>query len=149
MRAMLYARDPDTATNANAKGWIFGAEYGGRTFDPRRAERLPWCGLTISNSKDPFVTVWDYMEGGGRIRTYIWLETLDYVVILEKRRQRIGTIAFLVTAYHVLEERSKTLSLERYRFHRFRRDSWTCGCALDGSVLGMERDWSSQWNSVT
>jgi hypothetical protein len=74
---------------------------GERLLDPRRAERLPWCGPTISHPNDVSVRVWDYKEGGGRIRTYLWLEILDYVIILEKRRQRGGEIAFLITAYHV------------------------------------------------
>ncbi len=72
-----------------------------RLLDPRRAERLPWCGPTISNSADQTVKVWDFQESNGRLRTYIWLEEWDYVVILEKRQQRIGEIAFLVTAFYV------------------------------------------------
>ncbi len=73
----------------------------GRLFDPRRAERLPWCGPSISHSEDVAVRTWDYRENQGQIRTYIWLEKLDYVVILEIRRKPAYTIAFLVTAYHV------------------------------------------------
>ena len=74
---------------------------GERFPDFRRAERLPWCGPTITNSTDKAVKVWDYREGSGRMRTYLWLEDWDYVVVLEKRRQRRGEIAFLITAYHV------------------------------------------------
>lgn len=76
-------------------------ESGERLLDPRRAERLPWCGPTISHSDDDPVKVWDYREAGGRLRTYLWLEDWDYVIVLEKRSQRKGEIAFLVTAYHV------------------------------------------------
>jgi hypothetical protein len=74
---------------------------GERFLDPRRAERLPWCGPTVSHSSDVSIKVWDYKEGSGRVRTYVWLENWDYVIILEKRRQRVGEIAFLITAYHV------------------------------------------------
>lgn len=74
---------------------------GDRILDPRRAERLPWCGPTITNATDPIVKVWSYKESGRRPRTYVWLENLDYVIILEQRRYRRGDIAFLVTAYHV------------------------------------------------
>ena len=74
---------------------------GERLPDFRRAERLPWCGPTISNSTDNAVKVWDYREGNGKILTYLWLELWDYVVILEKKKQRKGEIAFLVTAYYV------------------------------------------------
>lgn len=70
-------------------------------FDPRRAERLPWCGPTISNSNEDVVKVWDYQYANRKIRTYIWLENLDYVIILEKRQHRIGEIVFLITAFYV------------------------------------------------
>lgn len=72
-----------------------------RVPDFPRAERLPWCGPTISNDQDLAVKSWDYREGNGRIRTYLWLENWDYVVVLEKRPHRLGEIAFLITAYHV------------------------------------------------
>jgi hypothetical protein len=75
---------------------------GERLHDPRRAERLPWCGPTIRHHDDPTVTVWDYREAGGNTRTYVWLEQFDYVIILEKTlTRRYGEVAFLVTAYHV------------------------------------------------
>jgi len=72
-----------------------------RLFEPRRAERLPLCGPTISNSDHEIVTVWDYMESKKRIRTYVWLESMDYVIILERRQTKKGEIAFLLTAFHV------------------------------------------------
>lgn len=72
-----------------------------RLFDPRRAERLPWCGPTISNADDSAVKVWDFKEASGRLRTYVWLEDWDYVLILEKRSQKTGEIAFLITAFYV------------------------------------------------
>jgi hypothetical protein len=72
-----------------------------RLFEPRRAERLPWCGPTISNYCDCAVKAWDYKEHSKRIRTYLWLEPLDYVIILEKRNVGKREIAFLITAYHV------------------------------------------------
>jgi hypothetical protein len=76
-------------------------EIGDRLFDIPRAERLPWCAPTIDNSTDSGVRVWDYREGSGRLRTYLWLVNWDYVVILEKRHKRKGEIAHLITAYHV------------------------------------------------
>jgi hypothetical protein len=75
---------------------------GERLFDPRRAERLPWCRPTIINAEDPVaVKVWDYSEGRGNVRTYVWLENWDYVVIFQKRCTKKGAVAFLVTAYHI------------------------------------------------
>jgi len=92
-----------------------------RLFDPRRAERLPWCSPTIDNSSDSLAKTWDYREQR-RTKTYIWLEELDYVVLLEIKTlqaQKKGTevlpprkIAFLITAYHV-DGQSKRRSLRK------------------------------------
>jgi hypothetical protein len=76
-------------------------QSGERLLDPRRAEHLPWCAPTINHCSDPAVKMWDHRESSNRLRTYVWLEHWDYVVILEKRKQRRGEVAILVTAYHV------------------------------------------------
>lgn len=85
---------------------------GDRLLDTRRAERLPWCAPTIVNAAEAEIKRWDYLEGSGRKRTYLWLRDFDYVVVLEKRIQRGKSIAFLITAYHVDGERAKD-NLER------------------------------------
>jgi len=85
---------------------------GDRLLDFRRAERLPWCGPTITNCGDKCVKVWDYEEGDRRVRTYVWLEAYDYVVILEKQPKPIGAIAYLVTGFHV-DGKQKREDLER------------------------------------
>lgn len=72
-----------------------------RLFDPRRAERLPWCGPIIGNAKDRAVKVWNFREAKSRIRIYVWLEDWDYAIILEKKSSRVGQVAFLITAFHV------------------------------------------------
>jgi len=82
-----------------------------RLFDPRRAERLPWCGPSIRNAHEPSLLVWDFKEGNGVIRTYIWYRAGDYVIVLEKKQQRGGLIAFLVTAHHI-EREGRRRSLE-------------------------------------
>ncbi|MCL4783426.1 MAG: hypothetical protein KJZ70_10365 [Bryobacterales bacterium] len=85
---------------------------GERLLDPRRAEKLPWCGPTIENCKDACLKVWDYLESNGRTRTYLWLHGFDYVVILERAIKRIGLVVFLVTAFHV-DGKQKREDLER------------------------------------
>lgn len=72
---------------------------GERIPDFRRAERLPWCGPTIDNESDVEVKVWDYREKNKKIRTYLWLESWDYVIVLEKRRNK--SFVILITAYYV------------------------------------------------
>src|SRR5208283_5574995 len=43
-------------------------EGGGRLFDPRRAERLSWCGAILHHHDDAAVTRWRYREQRGQIR---------------------------------------------------------------------------------
>jgi hypothetical protein len=74
---------------------------GERLFDSRRAERLAWCSAILRHATDPEIKMWEYIEGNGKIRTYLWLEQCDYVVIVERRSTRTGAIAFLITAYHI------------------------------------------------
>jgi hypothetical protein len=72
-----------------------------RRFDPRRAERLPWCAPLLANADDGSALIWDYREGHGRQRTYVWLNRLDYVLVLEGISTRSGEQMRLVTAFHV------------------------------------------------
>lgn len=84
---------------------------GERLFDPRRAERLPWCYAVLSHANDSSVKLWDYKEGR-HLRTYVWLENFDYVIVLEKKKQRIGRVAFLITAFYV-DRASRKRNLEK------------------------------------
>lgn len=88
------------------------AAAGERLFDPRRAERLAWCGPLIRNCHDAAVLRWRYRESRSQIRLYLWLEAYDYVVVLQERDSRRGGIYFLVTAYH-LDGEDRRRSLRR------------------------------------
>lgn len=73
---------------------------GDRLLDTPRAKRLRWCKATIDNCALADVLVFDYEEGNGKIRTYLWVHEADYVVILERREKKGKTIAYsLVTAF--------------------------------------------------
>lgn len=84
---------------------------GMREPDFPRAQKLPWCKPCIENHKDQNIKCWDYEEGNGRFRTYIWLENFDYVVIIEKKRR----VAFLVTAFHVSGSSMRRNLDEKYK----------------------------------
>lgn len=88
-----------------------------RLFDPRRAERLPWCKPTITHCDEPVVSLWDYRESNGDVRTYLWLENWDYIVILQKKQLNRDPVAFLVTAFYV-EGDSTRKKLRRKRARR-------------------------------
>jgi hypothetical protein len=59
---------------------------GERLPDMRRCERLPWVRAIIENSEKPEVLTWDYKEGDGSIRTYLWLKDFDFLVLMKKYR---------------------------------------------------------------
>jgi hypothetical protein len=92
-----------------------------RLFDPRRAERLPWCAPLLGHADDACVQYWVCIERAKSV-CYVWLPEWDYVVILEMRKLKPRwqggrvlperTIAFLKTAYHV-DGKSQKLSLEK------------------------------------
>jgi len=77
------------------------SKTGDRLLDNRQAERLNWCVPIIFNADDKAVKVWDFKEAGGYLRTYLWLEDFDYVVVLQKRKVRLKEVYFLITAFHV------------------------------------------------
>ena len=81
---------------------------GERIPDFRRAERLSWCQPTIVHTKDKAIKVWNYEEGKGRARTYLWLEGWDYCIVLQKRRNAM----ILITAFH-LDGDSKKRNLSK------------------------------------
>jgi hypothetical protein len=73
-------------------------ESKGRLPDLRRSERLPWVRPFIEQTQRPEILFWDYEEGGGEVKTYIWLESCNFVVILKKypdRRRRLITSFFI------------------------------------------------------
>lgn len=86
-----------------------------RLFEPRRSERLPWCRPTIDHFNDSAVSHWDYRASRSRIETYLWLENLDYVIVFQKRKQNIGTVYFLITAYYVENDSTKRNLRRKYQ----------------------------------
>ena len=55
----------------------------------------------ILNIACPTMLVWDYKEGTGRVRKYLWRRDMRYLVVLEKQTRKWGQVYYLVTAYHV------------------------------------------------
>jgi hypothetical protein len=66
----------------------------------------------IEHGRDAAHLVWDYQEASGKIRTYIWNESQDWLVIVEKQNRPKGTIYMLITSFLVKYE-SKRDDLER------------------------------------
>ena len=66
--------------------------------DFRRCERLPWVNPLIHHPADPNVLAWDYKEGDGTIKTYAWIKTESFVVVM-KRYQDMSRR--LVTSFYV------------------------------------------------
>ena len=82
---------------------------GNRVADFRRSERLPWARPMLENLGQPEILNWDYEEGDGGIRTYVWLKDFDYLIVM--KRYRDGRRR-LITA-HYLDYESKRKSLAK------------------------------------
>jgi hypothetical protein len=83
----------------------------GRYPDLRRSERLPWVRSLIANSIEPEVLTWDYLEGDGSIRTYIWLKNFDFVVIMKKYPKGGHR---LITSFYVDEDYKRSDFAQKY-----------------------------------
>lgn len=59
-------------------------DAGERLPDLRRCERFPWIRPMLDQVGCPEELAWDYEEGDGTIKTYVWLDEYDFVVILKK-----------------------------------------------------------------
>ncbi|MDA3807956.1 MAG: hypothetical protein PF440_08615 [Thiomicrorhabdus sp.] len=59
-------------------------ESGDRLPDLRRCERLPWVRPMLNHPEKTEILAWDHEEGGGTVKTYVWLENDDFVVIMKK-----------------------------------------------------------------
>jgi hypothetical protein len=57
---------------------------GVRLPDLRRSELLPWVRPMLDHPQMPEVLAWDYVEGDGTIKTYVWLENYDFLVVMKK-----------------------------------------------------------------
>lgn len=71
---------------------------GERLPDHRRCERLNWVRPLIENADDQEVLTWDYEEGDGKIKTYVWLKDYDFVVIMKKYSNNTRRI---ITSFYI------------------------------------------------
>jgi len=83
--------------------------------DYKRAKRLHWIKPIIENNSHSEILVWNYEEAKGKIHTYLWLKNHDFVVIIKKRREKIGEFYILVTAYYVEYDHTRRKLEDKYR----------------------------------
>jgi hypothetical protein len=79
--------------------------YAERLPDIRRAERINWIRPIIENYTDNHVNCFDYLEANGKIKTYLWLEGYDFVVILGRLERANYT---LITAFYIGYEQKRS-----------------------------------------
>ncbi len=84
--------------------------------DLRRSERLPWVKPMVEHPGDSELLCWNYLEGDGSIKTYVWLKDLDFVVIMKKYEDESRR---LVTSFYVDSEFKKN-DLERKYVNRIK-----------------------------
>jgi hypothetical protein len=80
--------------------------------DLQRCRRLPWLRPLLLNADEPEVLDWDYAEGDGTTKTYVWLRDHDYLVIMKKYPDGSRR---LVTAYWIEYEHEKAKLLKKHK----------------------------------
>jgi len=100
----------------------FDPSTGNRELDLRRAECIPWPKPMIENCADKAVSVWRNKKirkkGARQTRILIWLEGLDYLVVLAEMRRLI----VLVTAYCTdSNHRQRKLRKERDEYYTMQK----------------------------
>ena len=90
-----------------------------REMDLRRCERIPWPRPMIGHSTDKSLSVWrserKKPSRSRQTRVLIWLENLDYVVVLAERPRAM----ILVTAYCTdIESHKEKLRKERDEYYK-------------------------------
>jgi len=83
---------------------------GERVMDLRRCERVPWVRPIIENARDCRLSDW-WNERKGQRRRLLWLEELEYLVILAQRPK----VFVLITAYCTEREHTKRKLREERR----------------------------------
>jgi hypothetical protein len=86
-----------------------GEDESSRIPDFRRCERIGWIRPVIDNANDPCLKCWDELRGG-KLRAHLWLESQEFLVVLEKRPKWF----FLVTAFHVPGEHARIKYQKRF-----------------------------------
>ena len=100
----------------------FDRRTGKRELDLRRAERIPWPKPMIEHCADRAISVWRNErireKGARQTRILIWLEKLDYLVVLAEVKRLI----VLVTAYCTdSNHRRRKLRKERDEYYRMQK----------------------------
>lgn len=80
--------------------------------DFRRSERMPWVRPMLEHPDDPEIMDWDYEEGDGSVKTYVWLKDFDYLIILKKYPDDGRRI---ITAYWVEYGNAKRKLMKKYQ----------------------------------
>ncbi|HEX74255.1 MAG TPA: hypothetical protein G4N93_03810 [Dehalococcoidia bacterium] len=89
----------------------------GKVPDLRRCERIPWPRPMIEHPTDSAVSIWKNerprKKGARQTRVLIWLEDLDYIVVLAEMQR----VMILVTAYCTdIKWQREKLRKERERY---------------------------------
>lgn len=85
---------------------------GERLPDPRRCERLPWLKPMVENSDKVEVLAWEYDDGDGVNKLYVWLKDHDYVAIMKKNKK--GKL-YLLSAFWVEYPSAKRKLMQKYQ----------------------------------
>ncbi len=92
---------------------------GDRVPDLRRCERVPWPKPMLEHPMDTAITVWKSERkkphSPRQMRVLIWLENLDYIVVLTERPKEMVLVTAYCTDIGVQREKLRKERAEYYR----------------------------------
>jgi len=87
-----------------------------REMDEERCIRIRWPRPIITNNNDPKVKVWENVRRRNEKRIILWIEDVEYLVVLAKRRNLKNGKEYILpwTAYPVTESHYKRKLQKEY-----------------------------------
>lgn len=82
--------------------------------DLRRCERLPWINPLIRHTGNMDVLAWNYKEGSGDIKTYLWIKQEAFVVVMKRYRDMSRR---LITSFYVDKDYTRKDFERKYANH--------------------------------
>jgi len=84
---------------------------GQRLPDLNRSARLPWARPMLDHLAATEILAWDYDEGDGTVKTYVWLKHHHYVIIMKRMKDLSRR---LITSFWVEYENTREKMQKKY-----------------------------------
>ena len=96
-----------------------------REFDKNRAARIKWIRKIILNCNSNHIKLFYYYEKNKKVRLYLWAESVDFIVIIQKLGKTSG---YLVTSFYIDKSFNRETYQQRYEDYINKKDERLINC---------------------